>query len=166
METTSLESDPLSSFAEAIESKLLAGDDDPSSRSKKQQCLAVIIETFRAIFSAEYARLESLLTDDAEFTTYGPEEMPMVGKVVGWQAIIKRVIENFAGVSDQKLEVIDAVGQADRISILLHETGRLCATGKTYDIHVTQWFRLHQGRIACIRQVTDTFALCTPKGDS
>lgn len=166
IETTSLEPGPLSAFAEAIECKLLAGDDDPSSRSKKQQCLAVVMETFRAIFSGEYAKLEAVLTDDAEFVTYGPEQMPMVGRVVGWQAIIRRVIENFAGVTDQKVEVIDAVGQVDRLSLLLHETGRMCATGKTYDVHVTQWFRLHEGRVACIRQVVDTYSLCTAKAEA
>jgi ketosteroid isomerase-like protein len=166
IEATPLEPDSLSSLADAIEQKLLDGDDDALSRSKKKQCLHVVMETFRAIFSGDFAKLESLLTDDAEFTTFGPEEMPMVGRVIGWQAIIKRVIENFSGVTDQRVEVIDAVGQADRISILFHETGRMCATGKTYDIHVTQWFRLLGGRVACIRQVTDTYALCVAKADT
>jgi ketosteroid isomerase-like protein len=166
IEAAPVEPDSLSQLADAIEGKLLDGDEDASSRTNERQCLRLIIATFRAIFSGDYARLENLLTDNAEFTVYGPEEMPMVGRVVGWQAIIQRVIENFSGVSDQKVEVIDAIGQDDRIAILFHETGRLCATGKTYDIYFTQWFRFRDGRVACIRQVTDTFTLCSASSHS
>lgn len=167
VDTSAMSVDPMAELAKTLERNLFDGETYHDGMEEVKGHLNTIVSAYRAIYANSFADFETLLTPDAEFVMYGPEEMPMVGKVKGWHAILKQVIDNFSAIADQDVEVLDVIGQKGKVALLLHETGRICATGIKYDVRFTQWFRFRDGLIASIQQVVDTYSLYQahqPKG--
>lgn len=91
------------------------------------------------------------LAADAELSICGFP--PMSGTWRGPDTIIEAIRGNFALVESQHTALEGMISDADRVAVLLRESGTLRATGEAYTVRFVQWFTFHAGKIARIEQI-------------
>jgi ketosteroid isomerase-like protein len=78
---------------------------------------------------------------------------PMSGTWTGPDTIINAIRGNFALVESLQTVLESMISDADRVAVLLRESGTLCDTGETYKVRFVQWFTFHDGKIAQLDQI-------------
>lgn len=122
---------------------------------------AVVRGIYRSFLQDDLPAVLDALTEDVEWTWYGPSAIPVAGTRHGREA----VAEWFGIIADtvefQRFEPDDFefVAQGDTVVVLGNERGTARATGRTFDGQWVQFMTLRDGKVARFRQFPDTAAV-------
>jgi ketosteroid isomerase-like protein len=105
------------------------------------------------------ASFVACLDPNVEMEIHAPAEFPWIRRARGAAAVRDAIEHNFGTVDNQAPQVLSVVAQGDLIDVVLHETGRIRATGQAYDVMGLQQFQFRNG---CVRRFLEVLAHRTP----
>ena len=119
--------------------------------------VAIIERFYECIEAGDIDGLVTCLADDCEGQHAGlPELIPWAGTYRGHAGIIE-----FFGLLDQQLEPVSSeppkfIAQGDTVIVLGRDKNLVKETGNTYEADWAHVFTLRDGKIADVRELTDT----------
>jgi ketosteroid isomerase-like protein len=125
----------------------------------EQQNLDLVRRGYEAFGRGDIDALLELLTEDIEWTSPGPPELPTAGTRRGRQ----QVAEFFQAVDQvfeiQRFEPKSFIAQGDVVVVLGSDTASIKATGKVLTDEWAHAFTIRDGKIAAMREYLDTAAV-------
>jgi ketosteroid isomerase-like protein len=122
-----------------------AATDDVSSPQ------TVLHAAFDAIIQGNFEAFGDSVTDDVELNVCGFG--PMDGTWRGRDEVVAATRRNFSLVASQKPEIEGMIWEADRVAVLIRETGILKSNGQAYTVRGVQWFTFANGKIKRIDEI-------------
>lgn len=122
-------------------------------------------DTVRALYAA-FARndipavLEGL-SEDVEWTWYGPSELPFAGTWKGRESVAKwfGIIADTAEFRRWDPAEFEFVAQGDTVVVRGYEEAIAKPTGRQFDVQWVQFMTIRDGKITRFRQFPDTAAV-------
>ena len=111
----------------------------------------ILHAAFDAIIQGNFEAFGSSVTDDVELSIGGFG--PLDGSWRGREAVVAATRKNFALLSNQKPEIEGMIREADRVAVLLRESGVFKSTGQAYNVRGVQWFTFADGKIKKIDEI-------------
>jgi uncharacterized protein len=101
------------------------------------------------------------LSDDVEWTWYGPAEIPFAGTWTGREGVAKwfDVIADTVEFRHWDPADFEFVAQGDTVVVLGYEQDTARPTGRQFDQQWVQFMTIRDGKIARFRQFPDTAAV-------
>lgn len=122
----------------------------------EQENVQVVRELYAA-FADVPAALHAL-TEDVDWVTYGPADIPLYGARHG-RAEVAQVFAAAEALEVEQFEPQEFIAQGDKVVAVFHERGKVKATGRPYEIHGVDIFTLRDGKIASLRGHWDSASL-------
>ncbi len=119
----------------------------------------VVQRTYEAVGRGDVPAVLDLLTDDVEWTLYGPSLIPFAGTRHGHEG----VAEFFAAVGGtlefEQFEPREFVARGDTVVVVGQERSLVKPTGRTFEQEWAHVYTLRDGKIARFRAFEDTATL-------
>ncbi len=99
------------------------------------------------------------VTDDVDWQTLGPQEIPQAGPHRGRDQVAKffeKIAQNY---DIQQFEPREYVAQGDKVVALGYYRGLVRATGRAYESEFAMVFNFRNGKVARFREYADTAAI-------
>ena len=122
-----------------------------------QDNIKIVEAFFAAIGQADEQGLAALCTEDIAWII--PGEWALAGTHRGHAGLMAFLRTASETVETSTSPHREFVAEGDRVIFLGTATGRIKATGRTFDDHFVFSFTLRNGKVAAIREYIDTLAL-------
>lgn len=118
------------------------------------------VEVVRSVFErfseGRIDLIHELLTEDFEWTFYGPEELPWAGTYIGGEGV-DRFFEIVGGLIEvEEFEAREFIDAGETVVVLGTSTARVLATGARYTTNWSNTFTLRDGRICRLLDLYET----------
>ena len=122
-----------------------------------QENVQTVKDFLDAVSRADEPGLLALSAEDIEWVIPG-EDWPLAGTHYGHQGLVHLLVKA-SGIRTSFPEPPDFVAQGDRVVVIGFATGKVNATGKTFEDHFVFAVTVQNGRVKHIREYVDTQAL-------
>lgn len=130
-----------------------------------EQNVAMLQETYRRYASEGIQPVLDRLTDDANWCSVGPGDLPWCGSYAGRDGVAKFYERLNEAVTVQKYDVEQVIAQGEWVVALATVTAKFKASGRVEQFEKADVFRIRDGRIAEFREYYDSAkALSALKG--
>ena len=119
---------------------------------------AVVRGVYQSFLEGDLQGVLDALTEDVEWTWYGPAEIPLAGTWKGrdgaaqWFGLLAETVE----IGRFNPDEFEFVAQGDTVVVRGYEEGTIKPTGRTYEQQWVQFMTIKDGKIARFRQFPDT----------
>lgn len=121
--------------------------------------LAVVKRFYEAFAKRDDATLLTLIANDAEWTAYGPSEIPFAGIWKG-RAELEKYYEAVRGTLDVHVyQPREFIAGGDTVVVLGWVEATVKPTGKPFTSHFSHVYSVHHGHITSYRNFLDTATL-------
>ncbi len=159
MSTTSFHHKSVTDFIDRLPVAFAEQDPRVADKVLEAENVLTLQTMYQALARGDFDAFAALLAADVEFEMVGPADVPMCGRAVGPDGVMAAAARNYALLADQQAELLSLVAQGDLVVLIARETGRVRATGKTYDIHWTRSYTFRNGLLTRAVGLCDTAAL-------
>lgn len=121
--------------------------------------LEIVQSIYAAFGKGDIPALLGTLADDIEWTFPGPKQIPFAGVKKGRAQVQEFFAQVMGSVDILEFQPLQFVAQGDTVVVLGREKVKVKATGKTFE---TRWAHAHTvkgGKVATMREHTDTAAI-------
>jgi uncharacterized protein len=124
---------------------------------------AVVRGVYQSFLDNDLQGVFDAMTEDVEWTWYGPTEIPLAGTWKGrdgaarWFDLLAETVE-FGRFNPDEFEF---VSQGDTVVVKGYEEGTIKPSGRTYEQQWVQFMTIRDGRITRFRHFPDTAAIAT-----
>jgi ketosteroid isomerase-like protein len=124
----------------------------------EQDNVQVVQRLFQAITEGDASVAGQLLTNDVVLTSSGPKDLlPWAGEYHGPGGVLQYWTALSQGVELTGMELGEIIAQGDKVVVLGKHTGRVRATGKSYDLNWAQVYTLREGKVASLYSYHDSY---------
>lgn len=124
----------------------------------EQDNVLVVQRALKAITEGDVSVARQLLADDVVLVSPGPKDLvPWAGEYHGPGGVLQYYAALSQGVEITGMEAGEIIAQGDKVVVLGHHTGRVRATGKTYDLNWAQVYTVREGKVAALHVYHDTY---------
>jgi ketosteroid isomerase-like protein len=124
----------------------------------EQENVAVVQRAYQAILEGDTSAAGQLLTDDVVLVSPGPKDLvPWAGEYHGPGGVLQYYTALSQGVEMTGMKLRELIAQGDKVVALGEHTGRVRATGRSYDLNWVQVFTVREGKIAAWDVYHDTY---------
>jgi ketosteroid isomerase-like protein len=100
----------------------------------------------------------ALLDPNTQWELSGPSEIPWAGSFRGHDGVEKFLAAISANVEIERFEPRSFIAQDEQVVVLGFEKVRVKQTGRVFEVHWAHAYTLSGGKIATLREYTDTAA--------
>jgi ketosteroid isomerase-like protein len=98
---------------------------------QEQEIVTVIDNLYATFLRGDLNATLDLVSDDTEWTVYGPPEVPITGQFTG-QSGARQFLEALIATQENiKLEITDRIAQGNKVVAIGSYSAKIKATGKT-----------------------------------
>ncbi len=124
----------------------------------EQDNVRVVQECFQALGARDVPAMMQLLAEDVVLVSPGPPDLvPWAGEYHGPDGVGQYYMALSQGVETSGMEVRELIAQGDKVVALGQHTGRVRATGRSYDLNWVQVYTVRDGKVAALHSYHDTF---------
>ncbi len=148
-------SQSLQTFIDHLSTAFEAGDPGVGAKTLESANVHRLQELYRAFARGDFDAIVATTADDIELEIVGPPaELGFVCQAKGRTDVLAALQQNFSQVEDQQPETLSLVAQGDSVVVIARETGKVRATGSSYELHWVQLFQFRDGKVAVMREFT------------
>ena len=129
------------------------------SKQHVEDSLAVVRRFYEAFSRRDDAALLALVADDAEWTAYGPPEVPFTGTWRGKQELVGYYAAVRGTLDVREYDPREFVVDGGTVLVLGHVVAIARPTGKTFESDFAHVYTVRGGLLTSYRNFLDTAAL-------
>ena len=119
----------------------------------------VVRRLYEAMARGDMRAVLALMSDDVTFVVPGPSGVGAAGIWQGHDGVQQCFRKLRESQRNDGLEIQEFVAEADKVIVLLHVTGTVLSTGKTFESDIVHFFTVKEGKIVSLRDFFDTAAV-------
>lgn len=122
---------------------------------------AVVRGVYQSFLDNDVPAVLDALTEDVEWTWYGPSEIPFAGTWKGHEGVAKwfGIVADTVEFRRWDVGDFEFVSQGDTVVVLGYEQDTAKPTGRQFDQQWVQFLTIRDGKVARFRQFPDTAAV-------
>ena len=126
----------------------------------EQDNVQVVQKLYQALGAGDMPAVMAQLAEDMVLVSPGPADLlPWAGEYRGPEALLQFVTTLGQDVELSGMELQEFIAQGDKVVALVRHTGRVRATGRSYDLEWANVITLREGKIAAMRFYQDSYVV-------
>jgi ketosteroid isomerase-like protein len=143
-------------FFDAVVTAFHAGDPNVGQKQVESERVHCVQLLYHAIARGAFAEVLQLTTPDFVLEIVGPPQSQLVGRWQGHEEILTTLARNFSYFAEQSPHIDTVVAQGDTVVVIARESGKVKASGASYNVQWVQIFTFVSDRIAKVCQIFDS----------
>jgi ketosteroid isomerase-like protein len=128
-----------------------ADERNAASQHTVRERLRSVQAQIEAIERGDFEGALAQAAHDVTLDIFAPPEFPWVRHARGIDELRHALQHNFASIQEQRPEVTNVHAEAEAVVLFGHETGRIAASGETYEMEFVERFTFRDDRLVSIR---------------